>query len=227
MRVKEDENFKNVYWILDGKKLLATRNLTPGIKVYDETLKEVQGVEYRIWNPRRSKLAAAIYNGLKNFPFKRGSRILYLGIASGTTASHISDIIEESGVIFGVEVAHWVMRDLLRVAEHRKNIVPILESARRPHSYSWLVTEVDAIYEDVAQPDQVDILLKNADLFLKSGGVAVIAVKASSIDVTLPPKKIYKRVEREVLGTGKYELLESIDLSPYDPKHAMILFRKK
>jgi fibrillarin-like pre-rRNA processing protein len=119
------------------------------------------------------------------------------------------------------------MRDLLRVAEHRKNIVPILESARRPYSYSWLVTEVDTIYEDVAQPDQVDILLKNADLFLKSGGVAVIAVKASSIDVTLPPKKIYKRVEREVLGTGKYELLESIDLSPYDPKHAMILFRKK
>ena len=227
VRVKEDQNFKNVYWILDGKKQLATRNLTPGIKVYDENLREVQGIEYRIWNPKRSKLAAAIYNGLRSFPFKRGSRILYLGIASGTTASHISDVIGESGIIFGVEVAHWIIRDLLRVAEFRRNIVPILESARRPQNYSWLVTEVDIVYEDVAQPDQVDILIRNSDLFLKNGGIAMIAVKASSIDVTLPPRKIYKRVEGEVLGTGRYELLETIDLSPHDPKHAMIVFRKK
>jgi len=227
VRVKEDQNFKNVYWIVDGKKQLATRSLTPGIRVYDETLREIGGIEYRIWNPKRSKLAAAIHNGLRNFPFRKGSRVLYLGIASGTTASHISDVIEESGIIFGVEVAHWVIRDLLRVAEFRKNIVPILESARRPQNYSWLVTEVDVIYEDVAQPDQVDILLRNSDLFLKSGGIAMIAVKASSIDVTLPPKKIYKRVEREVLETGRYELLETVDLSPYDPKHAIIVFRKK
>lgn len=227
MRVKEDQNFSNVYWISDGKKQLATRNLTPGVRAYDETLKEVHGIEYRIWNPRRSKLAAAIYNGLKTFPFRRGSKILYLGIASGTTASHMSDIIEESGIIFGVEVAHWIIRDLLRVAESRRNIIPIMESARRPQNYSWLVTEVDIVYEDVAQPDQVDILIRNSDLFLRSGGIAMIAVKASSIDVTLPPKRIYKMVEREVSETGRYELLETVDLSPYDPKHAMIVFRKK
>ncbi|MEM0269240.1 MAG: fibrillarin-like rRNA/tRNA 2'-O-methyltransferase [Candidatus Korarchaeum sp.] len=227
MRVKEDQNFRNVYWILDGKKQLATRNLTPGVRAYDETLKEIQGVEYRIWNPKRSKLAAAIHNGLRNFPFKRGSKVLYLGIASGTTASHISDVIGESGIIFGVEVAHWVIRDLLKLAEFRKNIIPILESARRPQNYSWLVTEVDIVYEDVAQPDQVDILIRNSDLFLRSGGVAMIAVKASSIDVTLPPKRIYRRVEEEVLGTGRYELLETLDLSPYDPKHAMIVFKRR
>lgn len=227
MKVKEIQNMRSVYWIVDGKKQLATKNLTPGIKVYDEVLREIQGVEYRLWNPKRSKLAAAIYNGLKTFPFRRGSKVLYLGIASGTTASHISDVIEESGIIFGVEVAHWVIRDLLKVAEFRKNIVPILESARRPQNYSWLVTEVDAVYEDVAQPDQVEILIRNADLFLRSGGIAMIAVKASSIDVTLPPKKIYRMVEKEVLETGRYDLLESIDLSPYDPKHALMVFRKK
>lgn len=227
MRVREDQNFSNVYWISNGKKQLATKNLIPGVRAYDETLKEVHGIEYRIWNPRRSKLAAAIYNGLKTFPFKRGSRVLYLGIASGTTASHVSDIIGESGIIFGVEVAHWIIRDLLRVAEFRRNIIPILESARRPQNYSWLVTEVDVVYEDVAQPDQVDILVRNSDLFLKSGGIAMIAVKASSIDVTLPPKRIYRMVEREVSETGRYELLETVDLSPYDPKHAMIVFRKK
>lgn len=227
MRVKEVENMRNVYWILDGRKQLATKNLTPGVKVYDEILKEIQGVEYRIWNPKRSKPAAAIHNGLKTFPFRKGSRVLYLGIASGTTASHLSDVIEDTGVIFGVEVAHWIIRDLLKLSESRRNIVPILESARRPQNYSWLVTEVDVVYEDVAQPDQVEILIRNADLFLKSGGIAMIAVKASSIDVTLPPKKIYKIVEKEVLETGRYELLESVDLSPYHPKHALMIFRKK
>ena len=44
---------------------VATRNLTPGISVYGEEL-ITEDVEYRLWNPRRSKLSAAILNGLKN-----------------------------------------------------------------------------------------------------------------------------------------------------------------
>jgi len=225
MRVREDQRFKNLYWILDGKRQLATKNLTPGHRVYDKFVSLIKGVEYRVWIPYRSKRAAAIYNGLKTFAFKRGSRVLYLGIASGTTASHISDVIED-GVIFGVEIAQRVMRDLLTVTVVRRNIVPIMESARRPQSYCWIVPEVDAVYEDVAQPDQASILIKNSDIFLRSGGYALIAVKASSIDVTLPPKKVYKMVEREIASTGRYKLVETVDLSPYDPKHAMIVFRK-
>ncbi len=226
MRVKEDQKFKNIFWILDGKRQLATKNLVPGHRVYDEIVRQVKGVEYRIWNPYRSKLAAALYKGMGVFPFKKGSKVLYLGIASGTTASHISDIIENDGVIFGVEIAHRVMRDLLSVASVRKNIIPILESARRPQSYSWIVPEVDVVYEDVAQPDQAKILVKNSDIYLKKGGYSLIAVKSSSIDVTLPPKKVYRMVEREITSTGRYKLVETIDLAPYDPKHAMIVFKK-
>ncbi len=226
MKVKMDQRFEDVYWILDGKKQLATKNLVPGQRVYDEVLKRSRGVEYRVWNPYRSKLAAALYKGLSTFPFKKGSRILYLGIASGTTASHISDIIGNSGVIFGIEIAQRVLRDLLPVAAARKNIVPIMESARRPQNYCWIVPEVDVVYEDVAQPDQASILRRNSDIFLRKRGYAFIAVKSSSIDVTLPPKKVYRQVEREMTSTGKYKLIENIDLSPYDPKHAMIVFRK-
>ncbi len=226
MRVKEDQKFRNLFWILDGKKQLATKSIAPGHRVYDEIVRQIKGEEYRIWNSYRSKLAAAIYKGLKNFPFRRGTKVLYLGIASGTTASHVSDVIEDDGIIFGVEIAHRVLRDLLGVAEVRRNIVPIMESARRPQSYSWIVSEVDVVYEDVAQPDQASILVKNADIFLRKGGVAMIAVKASSIDVTLPPKKVYRLVEKEVTSTGRYKLLETVDLSPYDPKHAMMVFRK-
>ena len=50
-------------------------------------------IEYRAWNPFRSKLAAAILGGIDNIHIKPGSKILYLGAASGTTVSHVSDLV--------------------------------------------------------------------------------------------------------------------------------------
>jgi len=50
-------------------------------------------IEYRVWNPFRSKLAAAIIGGVENIWIKPNSRVLYLGAASGTSVSHVSDII--------------------------------------------------------------------------------------------------------------------------------------
>ncbi|HIE23557.1 MAG TPA: fibrillarin-like rRNA/tRNA 2'-O-methyltransferase [Candidatus Korarchaeota archaeon] len=209
-----------------GKKRrsLATKNLVPGFKSYDERIIRVKGEEYRIWSPDRSKPAAAIIKGLKNFPIRPGSKVLYLGIASGTTASHFSDIIGKEGLIYGIEVSERVMRDLINVSVARKNIVPILASARSPESYTNVVSMVDVIYADVAQPDQVDILIRNCNVFLKNKGYAMIAVKASSIDVTKPPKEVYKIAERQIRNAG-YEILQTVDLSPFDRKHAIILAR--
>ncbi len=225
-RAVPHKGFKGVFWIQDGRRRnLATENLVPGFKSYDETSVVVDGREYRIWPPRRSKPAAAILNGLRNFPLKPGSRVLYLGIASGTTASHFSDIVGERGIIYGVEISQRVLRELLPVAEARRNIVPILASARRPEEYAHVVEMVDLLYVDVAQPDQAEILLKNADAYLRRGGYAMIAVKASSIDVTLPPKRVYRLVE-DRLSRGGMKVLERVDLSPFDPKHAMIVVRK-
>ncbi len=226
MKVKPHDKIPGVFWIFDGKKALATKNLVPGYRSYDEIVRKYKGDEYRIWSPKRSKLSAALMKGLKNFPFKRGRRVLYLGIASGTTASHISDILGEDGIIYGIEIAHRVIRELLPVADVRKNIVPIMDNARRPENYSWLIEEVDVVYEDVAQPDQARILINNMDLYLRKGGYGLIAVKASSIDVTMPPKKVYSMVEREVVSTGRYRLVERVNLAPYDPKHALIVFKK-
>ena len=82
------------FWIqVEGEKKLATQNLVPGNQVYNEKLVQHKGSEYRIWNPFRSKLAAAIMNDLKNFPFNQKSDVLYLGVSTGTTISHISDIV--------------------------------------------------------------------------------------------------------------------------------------
>jgi len=78
---------------MDGTTRLCTKNLAVGYRVYGERLVRYKDVEYREWNAFRSKLAGAIMKGLKYNPIYRGSKVLYLGIASGTTASHISDIV--------------------------------------------------------------------------------------------------------------------------------------
>ena len=46
-----------------------------------------------MWNPFRSKLAAAILGGVDKIHMKPGSKVLYLGAASGTTVSHVSDLV--------------------------------------------------------------------------------------------------------------------------------------
>lgn len=104
-------------------------------------------------------------------------KVLYLGAASGTTVSHVSDIVGPEGRVYAVEFSHRSGRDLLGVAQKRANIVPIIEDARHPHKYRMLVSMVDTIFADVAQPDQARIVLLNAQYFLKIGGHVVISIK--------------------------------------------------
>ena len=52
-----------------------------------------------MWNPFRSKLAAAILGGIDKIHMMPGSKVLYLGAASGTTVSHVSDIVGPVSVI--------------------------------------------------------------------------------------------------------------------------------
>lgn len=98
----------------DGE--IATRNLRPGIKVYDERLIQEGDEEYRIWNPRRSKLAAALLNGLEMLDLNNDSKVLYLGASTGTTVSHISDICDE-GLIYAVEFSPVSMKKLVRLSQ--------------------------------------------------------------------------------------------------------------
>jgi len=211
------------FWIqVEGEKKLATQNLVPGNQVYNEKLVQHKGSEYRIWNPFRSKLAAAIMNDLKNFPFNQKSDILYLGVSTGTTISHISDIVSQGGTIFGIEHASRVARDFLdRVATHRKNIVPIIQDARRPEEFFSVYKKVDIVYVDIAQPDQTNIAIENCRLYLKSGGYLFLVIKTRSIDVVKDPKIVIKD-EIKKLET-LFEIKQTIDLHPYDKDHAMVI----
>jgi len=211
------------FWIqVEGEKKLATQNLVPGNQVYNEKLVQHKGSEYRIWNPFRSKLAAAIMNDLKNFPFNQKSDVLYLGVSTGTTISHISDIVNQGGTIFGIEHASRVARDFLdRVASHRKNIVPIIQDARRPEEFFSVYKKVDIVYVDIAQPDQTNIAIENCRLYLKSGGHLFLVIKTRSIDVVKDPKMVIKD-EIKKLET-LFEIKQTIDLHPYDKDHAMVI----
>ncbi|MCG3219902.1 MAG: fibrillarin-like rRNA/tRNA 2'-O-methyltransferase [Candidatus Heimdallarchaeota archaeon] len=225
--IKQHE-IENLFWVTlkDGNVRLATINLEPGNKVYTERLVTFHNVEYRTFDPFKSKLGAAIFQKMQAFPFSKNSKILYLGAASGTTISHISDIIGNEGFIYSVEFSPRSMRDLINVAERRKNIIPILADARFPEEYSMIVPMVDIIYEDVAQPSQADILNSNVQSYLKKGGYFFLAVKARSIDVTKDPKIIYNEVQNELQGYG-LNILEVIDLEPYEKDHVMIVGQKQ
>jgi fibrillarin-like pre-rRNA processing protein len=224
--VKPHPLFPAIYQVKleDGAQRLATENLAPGRNVYGERLIRQGGVEYRVWDAFRSKLAAAILKGLSLVPIKPNHQVLYLGAASGTTASHVSDIVGEKGHVYCVEFAPRSIRELVdNVCSYRFNMSPILEDARFPEKYAMLIRgKVDDIYCDVAQPEQAKILADNADVLLKASGWIMLAVKAQSIDVTKEPTEVYEQ-EVRVLKKRGFTVEQIVHLEPFDKAHAMIV----
>jgi fibrillarin-like pre-rRNA processing protein len=212
-----------IRWITtNGQKNIATLNLAVGSSVYGEKLVRQGEDEYRLWDPFRSKLAAAMKKGLKKMPIQNGSKVLYLGASTGTTVSHVSDIVGNSGIVFAVEPAARVVRELIEnVASKRKNVIPINEDARRPQLYFSVFGKVDVVYCDIAQPDQTEIAMANCKAYLKLGGVMLLIVKTQSIDVTQDPKLTISREARK-LEVSNFRIVQVLDLMPFDKDHALI-----
>lgn len=207
---------------------LVTRNMVPGVSVYGEKRIESvnqetnEKVEYRVWNPFRSKLGATIIGGVANMPIKPGAKVLYLGAANGTTVSHVSDMVGPEGSVYAVEFSHRSGRDLTDMAKRRQNIVPIVEDARTPQKYRMLVPMVDVIFSDVAQPDQARIVALNAGLFLKNNGYFIISIKASCVDSTAKPEAVFAS-EVDKLRAEKCKPKEQLTLEPYHRDHAVVI----
>ncbi len=211
-----DEKFPGVFF--DGDSYY-TENMVPGASVYGERLINVKGKEYRQWDPRRSKLCAALHKGLNVFPIGKNDTVLYLGAASGTTVSHVSDITE--GDIYAVEFAARPFRNLIKLSEQRGNLMPILANARQPKEYRHIVPEVDVVYQDIAQRDQVDIFLKNMGYFNAKRGVLML--KARSVDVSKKPKDVFQGVADQLSEYTK--ILQAIKLKPYEKDHMAFIVR--
>jgi fibrillarin-like pre-rRNA processing protein len=219
MEVKEI--FEGVFRI-NGR--IATENLAKGSKVYDEDLVNSGGKEYRLWNPYRSKLAAAILKGMRHMYIKKGSNVLYLGAATGTTSSHVSDIVGIDGAVYCVEFSERNMRQLLDVCKIRENMLPIFKNARDLEEYAEDVGTVDILYQDLSARDQPELLLLNGGL-LKRGGYAYVAIKSQSISVSKSPRQVYREFFQKV--SKNFELVESMDLAPFDRMHMFAVFKKK
>jgi len=224
-KIQQSKTFE-VYEAQDGKKRqLYTINIVPGQNVYGERLIRENEVEYREWDAFKSKLAASILKGSPNIGIRKGGVILYLGSASGTTVSHCSDIVGNDGLIFAVDIAPRVMRDLVFLCYGRGNIAPILADANKVNELKERISIVDTVYQDVAQKNQIEIFLKNVELFLKDDGYALLAVKARSIDVIKKPKQIFKDVKEKLQET--LTIIDYRELEPFQKDHCMFICKKR
>jgi len=205
-----------------GRRGAFTRNLVPGSRVYDEDLLKIHGSEYRSWDPYRSKLAGAILKGeLQPDIIKSGDKVLYLGASTGTTASHVSDIVGSEGLLVGVELSARVGREFLeKVAKARPNVIPFISDARETEKFGGF-GKMDVVYCDIAQRDQTEIAITNARTHLKKDGMLLLIVKARSIDQLKEPSLVFKEEAQKLRDAG-FLVERVIDLRPYDKDHALI-----
>lgn len=207
----------------DGKRIY-TKSILPKKIHFDERIVKRGKDEFREFDPRRSKLAAMIMKGCTNAGIRKNDVILYLGASHGYTCSFVSDMIGKEGLIFGIDPAPRVMRDLIFLAKERKNIVPILADANHPEQYQDKICQADIVYQDLAQKNQAKIFINNCNLFLKNGGYGLLAVKARSIDVKRKPKQIFVEIRTQLEKV--FTVIDFRILEPFEKDHCMIIVKK-
>lgn len=212
-------NIDNVCYVsVNGKEMLSTLTQFPD----SDTI--ISGDKaYRLWSPSTSKLASMIVKGM-DIPLDKSSKVLYLGAASGTTLTHVAEIVND-GIVFAVEFAPRPARDLLKAIEKRISVIPIIADARQPDKYPPFIDTVDVIYQDVAQPDQAGIANANAEKYLKSGGFLILAIKAKSISSTENVGDIFRDELRTL--ENDFEILEKASLEPLHHDHLAVIARYK
>lgn len=206
-----------------GRKIF-TKSIIPGKNPFQEKLIKDGDEEYREFDPKRSKLAAAIIKGCTNAGIRKKDIVLYLGISHGYTASFISDMIGKEGIIFGIDPAPRVMRDLVFLAEERDNIIPILADANHPEEYINRICQADIVYQDIAQRNQEDIFIRNCKLYLKDGGYGLLAVKARSINIKKKSKEIFIEIRKKL--EKEFTVIDYKILEPFERDHCMIIIKK-
>lgn len=214
-----------VYTDFRERGLFTKSLLKPAQAHFAERIVKEGQESYRNWDPKRSKLAAYIMKGCPNTGIRSGSVVLYLGASHGHTPSYVSDMIGSEGFMFCLDFAPRVMRDLVFLCEERENMAPIMADAHHPKDYADRVSEVDVVFQDIAQRDQAEIFLRNCREFLKEGGVGLLAVKAKSIDIKKDPKQIFAEIKEEI---GKeFMITDMRGLEPFEMDHCMIVIKKR
>jgi fibrillarin-like pre-rRNA processing protein len=211
----------NIFEVYENRDRIYTENLTPRKTVYTERLFKDGGIEYREWDARKSKLGAAIKKGSPNVGIRKGDVVLYLGASTGTTVSHVSDMVGKDGLVFALDFAPRVIRELVFVAQERKNVVPIIADANNIDSFKDRISEADVIFMDIAQKNQAEIFLKNVKAFLKKDGYALLAVKAKSVNIARKPKAIFNEIREEL--KKEVTIIDFRTLEPFELDHCIFI----
>jgi len=218
--------FQGVYLKRKGKRsVYLTKNITPGKTVYGEEIHREKGAEYREWDPTRSKISAALHKKVSQLGIYPGNIVLYLGASTGTTASHISDLVGKDGFVFALDFAPRTTKELVFLCERRSNMTPLLDNALHPENYAHLICGVDVVIQDIAQRDQPEIFIRNCDAFLKKNGFGILSVKARSIDVTKRPKEIFNKVRTFI--EKHITIVDYRELDPFEKDHCIFICKKK
>ena len=209
---------------------LWTRNANKGKSVIGERRKRDGKIEWRKWDPYRSKVAAALL-ATKGEPSEilpePGSVALYLGASSGTTVSHIHDHLcgagnHHDGQLIAVEISPRMMRDLQSLAEQRMGLIPILADARNVNAYATTMRRrAEWIHQDLSIADQAQNFISIAEDTLSKGGTGLLSLKAASERADEGgDSSRFSRAEA-LLRESSLEFIERIDIEKYQEQHVI------
>ncbi len=207
----------------EGRDLYTPNRGPPGDRVYGEKIRTVDGIEYRHWDPFRSKLAALLVQGGPGAAWAGAGSALYLGGAHGTTVSHLADLLDPAP-IFVVEKSPTAFAPLLALARRRSNLLPILADAQLPERYRADVGQVDLLYQDVAQRNQAAIFVENARATLAPHGRGLLMLKVRSVTQRRPSSAIVRDARAE-LGRAGLSVVGEFPLAPFARDHVAMVVR--
>ena len=214
---------------------LWTRNAVRGVSVRGERRKTDARIEWRFWDPSRSKVAAALLrtaNDPSQLLPETGSTCLYLGASFGSTVSYIHDQVcgagnHHGGQVVAVEIAPRAMRDLSELASIRPGLVPVLGDARQPQTVApYIRGKADCMHQDLSIADQAETFVRMAGAFLRPGGTGLLSLKAASERSSDGDDDSRFAKAARILRESNLDVIERIDLKGLEEQHLVFHVRK-
>ena len=222
---------------IGNEEQLATKNIVKGTKTRKEKIVIVNNEEFLEWNPYKSKLAAAIRNGLQIIPIIKNSKIVCINLPEESTMLHISNIVGSGGSVFVIDVNKNKKSFLNKLVNTHKNIIPIYDKVDELSFFSSITGKVDALYVDIPESEQIEQIVEKYGSLLKNEGFLMFVTKKD--DAILDDDIVGWMAEqragfdkiREITTKLKtqFEIIQEINLGvnyetePYHRLHAFIL----
>ena len=162
---------------IGNEEQLATKNMVKGTKTRKEKIVIVNNEEFLEWNPYKSKLAAAIRNGLQILPIIKNSKVVCINLLEESTILHISNIVDSGGSVFVIDVNKNKKSFLNKLVNTHKNIIPIYDTVDELSFSSSITGKVDALYVDIPESEQIEQIVEKYGSLLKNEGFLMLVTK--------------------------------------------------